>query len=114
MRPNLNLNARNAREIGMEALLPLLLLVGLIVWVVRKMQKRMKPVYCVACGTEAPAKVETRGSLLIEIVLWMCFIIPGVIYSLWRTGARQNVCSSCGSTQVIPPDSPNARRLKAQ
>lgn len=98
----------------MEALLPLLLLVGLIVWVVRKMQRRMKPVYCLACGTEAPAKVVTRGSLLIEIVLWMCFIIPGVIYSLWRSGARQNVCTSCGSSQVIPPDSPNARKLKAQ
>jgi hypothetical protein len=69
---------------------------------------RGKPKHCMTCGTEAPTKKATRGSILIEIVLWLCFIIPGLIYSLWRLSSRKEVCSSCGSETLIPLNAPAA------
>jgi len=67
------------------------------------------PVYCVTCGTTGRKKSRTRGSILIEIALWLFFIVPGVIYSLWRLTTRRNVCGACGSEQIIPSSSPRAR-----
>jgi hypothetical protein len=64
--------------------------------------------YCKACGTTAPSRTRTRGSFVMEIVLWICFIVPGLIYSIWRLTTRQEVCSACGSTGLIPTDSPIA------
>jgi len=46
--------------------------------------------------------------MAIEVVLWLCFIIPGLLYSLWRQGSRQPVCAKCGGTALVPPDSPVA------
>jgi hypothetical protein len=71
----------------------------------------MKPMYCTRCGTVASPKRHTRGSFLIELVLWCCLIVPGLIYSLWRLTTRAWVCRACGSTEIIPPDSPRARQL---
>lgn len=68
--------------------------------------------YCTACGTQARPEVATPGSLLIEIVLWICFLVPGIIYSLWRISARRKVCGACRSDQLIPPGSPRAMAQK--
>lgn len=62
--------------------------------------------YCKACGTQALPTTVTPGSILIEAVLWLCFLIPGVIYSLWRHNKRHEVCPKCGSDALIPHDSP--------
>jgi len=64
--------------------------------------------YCRACGTQALTSTETPGSILIEAVLWLCFFVPGIIYSLWRHNKRHEVCPNCGSDALIPPDSPIA------
>lgn len=64
--------------------------------------------YCKACGTQSRPTTETPGSILIEVVLWLCFLIPGLIYSLWRLNRRHQVCPKCGSEALIPPDSPIA------
>lgn len=64
--------------------------------------------YCKDCGTIAAPATDTPGSILIELVLWLCFIIPGLIYSLWRHSRRHDVCAKCGSAHLIPPDSPLA------
>jgi hypothetical protein len=50
----------------------------------------------------------TKGSFLIEFLLWVCFIVPGLIYSIWRLGTRHKGCPSCGGP-MIPVDSPVAR-----
>lgn len=68
---------------------------------------------CVNCGTQGKPKVKTRGSILIEIVLWLLFIVPGVIYSFWRLTTRQKVCPSCGAPNMIPIDSPVAQKMLA-
>lgn len=66
--------------------------------------------YCRDCGTIARPRSHTPGSFLIELVLWLCLIVPGLIYSLWRLSARRKVCPACGSARIIPPDSPIARQ----
>lgn len=69
---------------------------------------------CAACGTEGRGKYVTRGSFLIEIVLWLLLIIPGVIYSLWRMSTRKPVCPACGSEHLVPIDSPVARKIRRE
>ena len=49
------------------------------------------------------------GSILIEIVLWCFFLIPGLIYSLWRLGSKDQVCPSCQRPAMIPAFSPKRR-----
>lgn len=90
------------------------LLIAFFVFLAYKMLSGRKgqTMYCTACGVEAPTASKTRGSMAIEIFLWLCFIFPGVIYSLWRMSSRSQVCSSCGSSHVIPPESPLAIRAK--
>lgn len=50
---------------------------------------------CPNCSFEGEAKTKTPGSFLIELVLWLCFLIPGLIYSIWRLSARGKVCPRC-------------------
>ena len=70
--------------------------------------------YCKTCGTIDVPKRDTKGMFLIEIILWLCFIIPGVIYSLWRVSSRRNICPACGSAELISPDSPIALQARAK
>lgn len=69
----------------------------------------MADVYCLRCGYRVKPKKVTPGSFLIEVILWIAFIVPGIIYSLWRVRARHTICPECGSTELVPLDSPAAR-----
>jgi hypothetical protein len=69
--------------------------------------------YCTQCGTIDKPKTETKGSLAIEIILWLLMILPGVIYTVWRLTTRGPVCRTCGAKEIIPPDSPRAKQLRA-
>lgn len=66
---------------------------------------------CSACGTLAAPSVKTRGSFGIELVLWLFFLIPGLVYSLWRLSSRREVCQACGSESILPPDTPMGKIL---
>ncbi len=66
---------------------------------------------CQNCGTQGEPKTITKGSLAIEIVLWLCFLIPGIIYSLWRMTTKQQGCLSCGLPEMIKTNSPNGKLL---
>jgi hypothetical protein len=66
---------------------------------------------CKQCGTVGKPKSYTPGSILIEIVLWLCFLVPGLLYSLWRLSRRRSVCSACGSPDLVPLNSPIGRQL---
>lgn len=66
--------------------------------------------YCPVCGTTSEGESHTRGSILIELVLWLCFLVPGIIYSIWRLTTRQKVCPACKNPGVIPITSPRARK----
>jgi hypothetical protein len=54
---------------------------------------------------------KTRGSFVIEIVLWLAFVIPGLLYSLWRQSTRQKVCPACGNATLIVANTPDGRKL---
>lgn len=73
-----------------------------------------KELICATCGSRGTAKSVTKGSLLIEIVLWLCFIIPGLIYSIWRLSSRHKGCRTCGATNLVPLDSPAGRDLSTR
>jgi len=78
----------------------------------KKINKKQmeKTLVCKSCGYLGKAKTVTKGNLGIEIVLWMFFIFPGIIYSIWRLSSKRKACPKCGSTELIPYDSPIAKK----
>ena len=66
--------------------------------------------FCTACGYADEPVTVTPGSILIEVVLWLCLIVPGLIYSVWRIAARRDVCPACGGSSLIPIRSPVAQK----
>ncbi|HMJ88465.1 MAG TPA: hypothetical protein VK530_01545, partial [Candidatus Acidoferrum sp.] len=54
------------------------------------------------------------GSIAIELVLWLLFCLPGIIYSVWRLTARKKVCPVCNSDALVPENSPRGRQLLAE
>lgn len=74
----------------------------------------MANMLCTSCGCVAPPKTVTRGSVLIELVLWCFLIVPGICYSLWRLTTRYRACRGCEAPTVIPLNSPIAQQRLAQ
>ncbi len=68
-------------------------------------------VVCKQCGHYGRPERVTKGSIWIEVVLWLAFLIPGLIYSIWRINTRHDACEKCGSTELLPIDSPLGRKL---
>lgn len=66
---------------------------------------------CGKCGYYDTPRKETRGSFLAELLLWLCFIVPGLLYSIWRISSKVDVCRHCSSSALIPADSPLGREL---
>jgi len=66
--------------------------------------------YCPNCGTQAEPKKKIKGSAVTEIVLWLFFILPGLIYSIWRLSSRHLACPKCGAPGMIPRNSPVAQK----
>lgn len=71
-----------------------------------------KKQYCPNCGNVGKGTV--RGSLAITLLLLCFFILPGIIYELWRESGGRRKCKVCGANGMIPADSPNAQKLMAQ
>lgn len=69
---------------------------------------------CSNCGFTGQAKKVTKGSTMIELVLWLCIIFPGLIYSLWRLSSRHLACPQCSATNMLPLDSPRGRKLQQE
>jgi hypothetical protein len=61
---------------------------------------------CTRCHAVGLPRNEVRGSFGIEVLLWICFIIPGVLYSFWRLSSKRPVCQTCGSDALVPVNSP--------
>lgn len=88
------------------------IILGIIVFVIYRAVSDAKTGglkrHCMTCGTDDFSKVRTRGSIWIEIILWLCFLVPGLIYSVWRLTTKREVCRACGSETIVPPDAPAA------
>jgi len=74
----------------------------------------MKDIICTTCGYVGKAKKMVKGSIVIELALWLMFIIPGLIYSLWRLTSKHDACPKCGGINLIPVDSPNGQKILAE
>jgi hypothetical protein len=76
----------------------------------------MQPVQylCTQCGaqTSAPLKVPP-GSPWVALALAVPFIVPALIYTVWRYSMRRTLCPTCGHAQLIPADAPLARTWRA-
>lgn len=57
--------------------------------------------YCNACHNYAPHALR-KGSGWIEVVLYLFYIVPGVIYSIWRRAGPPTVCPLCRATALVP------------
>lgn len=58
-------------------------------------------VKCPNCGYEGPGKRFIKGSFGIEVVLWLLFLIPGFIYSIWRLTTPYFGCPKCEYQYVV-------------
>jgi hypothetical protein len=96
------------------AVLLLIALAWAVVWIALQLVKPKRSVdarVCGNCGHHAPALVVKRGSVWISVIGWLVFLPAGLLYSLWRLSTRHLVCESCGSTALMPADSPVGRRI---
>ena len=71
----------------------------------------MEQLICKQCECIGKPKKVTKGSIFIELILWLCLLLPGFIYSIWRLTTKHKACSSCGSVDIIGLDTPAGRRL---
>lgn len=69
---------------------------------------------CMTCESIVTPKYITKGSLLLEIILWCLWLFPGLIYSIWRLTSRYEGCPVCGGNTLVPLDSPLGRRVQAE
>ncbi len=66
---------------------------------------------CTNCGFNGRPVKMIKGSFLIELILWICFLIPGVIYTIWRLTTTCRACPKCNAPSMIPLDTPRGKQL---
>ncbi len=71
----------------------------------------MKDSICTTCGYVGKPIKLVKGSFAIELFLWLCFFVPGFIYSIWRLTSKIDVCPKCKNPNMIPIDSPVGQKL---
>lgn len=76
-----------------------------------RQRRRVQTHVCTQCGDTNGGTVVTRGNIGIEIIFWLTFLVPGIIYSIWRLSSRYIACPTCGSNTLIPIESPRGREL---
>jgi hypothetical protein len=72
------------------------------------------PMICPHCGSRGRTATRTKGSTAVELVAWLCLIVPGLIYSLWRLSSRQQVCPVCREPGMIAVTTPRGAQLLRQ
>ena len=67
---------------------------------------------CKNCGNISNPKNRNKGSILVCIVLFLFFIIPGVIYLLWMLSNPIKICKECnGVNTVLGIETPVGKKL---
>jgi len=77
---------------------------------IKKIKKWMR--VCPNCGFIG--KGQRKGALILELALWMCFLLPGLIYTVWRYTGKKSVCKACGCKDMLPVTTPRGQELVAQ
>lgn len=87
-----------------------------------------RDMYCTRCGSTAMPKEGLAGGFFFELFLWGLFVVQGAFfggnglwilllvvaaaYSGWRHSTKRRICPKCGSSDIIPVDSPKARQSR--
>lgn len=73
---------------------------------------------CTQCGYCGFEKTYTKGSLGVEIVLWILglltfgiFLLAALPYSIWRLCSKSKACPKCNAPAMIPIDTPAGKAL---
>jgi hypothetical protein len=69
---------------------------------------------CKDCGTAHYGDRVLPGSGWIELVLWLAWLVPGILYSIWRRSNGRLTCAACGSRQVVLIATPVGAQLARQ
>jgi len=69
--------------------------------------------FCTYCGKKGYPILVARGHVFFEVALWICYIVPGVIYSIWRRVRTKEVCPECGHPTMVSAYSAKAKQLMA-
>jgi hypothetical protein len=56
---------------------------------------------CTRCGETAAPDSRVAGSDRLELALWLVFLVPGLLYCVWRHLQRRRTCPACGSSDLI-------------
>ncbi len=56
---------------------------------------------CSECGYVGKCKITKSGSLATELKMWLLYVIPGPIYTLWRLRSRKRLCRHCDSEKIL-------------
>ncbi|MCE2926180.1 MAG: hypothetical protein LW823_00825 [Rickettsiales bacterium] len=94
-------------------------LLAVVAWAVKdwhgfekkKMKIKNEEWLCKTCGYSGLRKNKRPGNVVIEIILWLFYIIPGLIYTIWRISAQYYVCPKCEGKEMIPLDSVFAKNI---
>jgi hypothetical protein len=77
------------------------------------MNRRTK-IICRNCGNIGFSKEVIKGSLWITIILLFFYILPGIIYEIWRGTTKVFCCPKCNSQSIIPANTPAARKIEEE
>lgn len=66
---------------------------------------------CQNCGGTGHPTRKVPGSFLVEVLLWLFFCLPGLIYSAWRLTSGKSVCPFCEAPNMIFSRSPRGQQL---
>lgn len=67
--------------------------------------------FCLDCENVAFGESSQRGHVLITILLFLLFIVPGVIYLIYRTHTKGVQCEHCHSKNLMPITAGKVKRL---
>ena len=94
-------------------------------WLRQQQSALLSGSVCTHCGSAGSPERRRRGSLALEIGLWVLalitlplfalgapilFLLVAVFYTLWRFSMRE-VCPRCGAQAMIPADTPRGREV---
>ena len=96
-------------------LLPVAVVVGIILKIREGFLSVGKQPECICthCHTRVTPEVHTPGSAGLELLAWIVFLVPGLLYSLWRRNARTLICPVCKAPNPIPLASPAGQQTVA-
>ncbi|QXZ09965.1 hypothetical protein KUF54_01445 [Comamonas sp. Y33R10-2] len=66
---------------------------------------------CRNCEEIGDVRTQDSGNAYIELALWLCFLVPGIIYSAWRRRNKVQLCGACGSKNLVAARTAAGRKI---